>query len=195
MTTASPATASFGFFATTLEERSRAQAGQLTADYADASLPRLIFRLPGTWWPVPLDDRERARASIKGLVRRQVGISDDRARLRDELASTSPLGPRGVHRRRRPELPRRVADRAADPDPGLDLGDAPAAGDHARGRHLAHGCHARAGAGPRTRATRRLDHRSPVRDEGFGCTCACIGARRLRDRRVPTRSRTSHWMR
>lgn len=48
-------------------------------------LPQLVFRFPGTWWPIPLDDREKARTSIRELVRRQVGAADDRAALRNEL--------------------------------------------------------------------------------------------------------------
>lgn len=53
---------------------------------AEEALPRLVLRLPGAWSQIPLDDRERARAAIRELVRRQVGVADDRAILRDELA-------------------------------------------------------------------------------------------------------------
>ena len=52
---------------------------------ADA-LPRIVLRLPGTWSAIPLNDRERARTAIRELVRRQVGVADDRAILRDELS-------------------------------------------------------------------------------------------------------------
>lgn len=56
-----------------------------TEETAEA-LPRLVLRLPGTWSAIPLDDREAAGTAIRTLVRRQVGVADDRAILRDELS-------------------------------------------------------------------------------------------------------------
>ncbi len=51
------------------------------------ALPQLKLRLPGQWWQVPLHDQARARDSVKRLVERQVGTSDEHARLRAELRS------------------------------------------------------------------------------------------------------------
>lgn len=53
---------------------------------ADSGLPVLRFRLPGRWWPVPLHDAAGARASIRELVREQVGRADELAGLREALA-------------------------------------------------------------------------------------------------------------
>lgn len=54
---------------------------------ANVQLPVLRLRLPGSWWQIPLGDRERARASIHDLVRTQVGTADDRATFRHDLSS------------------------------------------------------------------------------------------------------------
>lgn len=48
-------------------------------------LPELRFRLPGKWWQVPLGDEARAKASIRDLVREQIGISDELAGLRHAM--------------------------------------------------------------------------------------------------------------
>jgi hypothetical protein len=50
------------------------------------ALPELRFRLPGAWWQVPLHDHETARVSVRDLVRRQLGRSDELAGLRGELS-------------------------------------------------------------------------------------------------------------
>lgn len=44
-----------------------------------ATLPELRLRLPGKWWQIPLNDLERAKASIRVLVDQQAGRRDDRA--------------------------------------------------------------------------------------------------------------------
>jgi hypothetical protein len=49
------------------------------------TLPSLRLRLPGTWWQVPLHDRDEARESIRRLVSRQLGTVDARAHAREEL--------------------------------------------------------------------------------------------------------------
>ncbi|MEK8227072.1 hypothetical protein NKG05_14850 [Oerskovia sp. M15] len=49
------------------------------------ALPELRLRLPGSWWQVPLHDRDEARASVRRLVAVQVGPSDDRTSVRIEL--------------------------------------------------------------------------------------------------------------
>jgi hypothetical protein len=51
------------------------------------ALPQLRLRLPGQWWQVPLHDEAQARESVKRLVERQLGKSDEHARLRAELRS------------------------------------------------------------------------------------------------------------
>lgn len=53
------------------------------------SLPQLRLRLPGQWWQVPLHDEVQARDSVKRLVERRLGTSDEHARLRAELRSQS----------------------------------------------------------------------------------------------------------
>ncbi len=45
----------------------------------------LRFRLPGEWWPIPLQSEHVAKESIRRLIDRQVGRADDRAILRDGL--------------------------------------------------------------------------------------------------------------
>ncbi|MGI6878372.1 hypothetical protein [Microbacterium sp. gxy059] len=49
------------------------------------ALPDLALRLPGSWWDVPLGDRDEARASVRRLLRTRLGTSDERARGRIEL--------------------------------------------------------------------------------------------------------------
>jgi len=49
-------------------------------------LPELRFRLPGKWWQVPLKDHDTAKASIRDMVRDQVGTSDEHANLRAGLS-------------------------------------------------------------------------------------------------------------
>lgn len=49
------------------------------------ALPQLRLRLPGSWWQVPLHDRDEARASVRRLVAVQLGVSDDRARARVDV--------------------------------------------------------------------------------------------------------------
>lgn len=48
-------------------------------------LPELRLRLPGSWWQIPLRDREEARASVRRLVAIQVGTADDKTGVRIEL--------------------------------------------------------------------------------------------------------------
>ena len=52
---------------------------------ARTDLPRLLLRLPGRWWQIPLTDRDDARASLHRLARAQFGSSDDRAKLRRDF--------------------------------------------------------------------------------------------------------------
>ncbi len=47
--------------------------------------PQLRFRLPGSWWQVPLTDAAEAKASIRRLVDRQAGNRDDRATERETM--------------------------------------------------------------------------------------------------------------
>ena len=49
------------------------------------TIPQLRFRLPGSWWQIPLTDLEEARASIRRLVDRAVGNRDDHATDRDRM--------------------------------------------------------------------------------------------------------------
>lgn len=57
----------------------------MTGTATPGVLPTLRFRLPGSWWQVPLHDEAEAEASIRRLVDSQVGRGDEHATLRREL--------------------------------------------------------------------------------------------------------------
>ena len=46
---------------------------------------QLRFRLPGSWWQVPLTDAATAQASIRRLVEHQAGNRDDQATERENM--------------------------------------------------------------------------------------------------------------
>lgn len=48
-------------------------------------LPSLVFRLPGQWWQIPLDDRDAASSSIKALLKNRFAHVDELAQFRHDL--------------------------------------------------------------------------------------------------------------
>jgi hypothetical protein len=52
---------------------------------ARVSIPRLHFRLPGTWHSVDLRGGAQSESSIKAVVRDVIGAADDRAHVRADL--------------------------------------------------------------------------------------------------------------
>ncbi len=113
----------------------RAPVGTVTGPTTDA-LPRIVLRLPGTWWPDPPRRSGEGAAFDPEIwcAGRSAGRrSGDPAR---RVVAPPACRARGFDRGDEAELSVALEIDAADPDPRGDLGDAPAADRHPGDRHL-----------------------------------------------------------